>query len=174
MINIRKRGKVYQYSFEIAKVDGKRRQIAKSGFATKSEAQKAGVIAYNEYMNNGKIFNSSNMSYADYLEYWISTYANLNLKYSTIVTYYNIIKIHLKPRIGHYMLSQIDSRLNKDKIYYCGDLGERMNDKFNQIKQAPKIAFEELLEFYSQFDSIKESPDDEFGNYILSKRKVLE
>lgn len=187
MINIRKRGKVYQYSFEIAKVDGKRWQI------TKSEAQKAGVIAYNEYMNNGKIFNSSNMSYADYLEYWISTYANLNLKYSTIVTYYNIIKIHLKPRIGHYMLSQIDlrllqqtinkiyalgnhirTRLNKDKIYYCGDLGERMNDKFNQIKQAPKIAFEELLEFYSQFDSIKESPDDEFGNYILSKRKVLE
>ena len=48
MINIRKRGKVYQYSFEIAKVDGKRRQITKSGFATKSEAQKAGVIAYNE------------------------------------------------------------------------------------------------------------------------------
>lgn len=116
MINIRKRGKVYQYSFEIAKVDGKRRQITKSGFATKSEAQKAGVIAYNEYMNNGKIFNSSNMSYADYLEYWISTYANLNLKYSTIVTYYNIIKIHLKPRIGHYMLSQIDSRLLQETI----------------------------------------------------------
>lgn len=113
MINIRKRGKVYQYSFEIAKVDGKRRQITKSGFATKSEAQKAGVIAYNEYMNNGKIFNSSNMSYADYLEYWISTYANLNLKYSTIVTYYNIIKIHLKPNIGSYRLTSITSvRLN--------------------------------------------------------------
>ena len=70
--------------------------------------------------------------------------------------------------------NHIRTRLNKDKIYYCGNLGERMNDKFNQIKQAPKIAFEELLEFYSQFDSIKESPDDEFGNYILSKRKVLE
>jgi len=42
MINIRKRGNVYQYSFEIAKVDGKRRQITKSGFATKKEAQKAG------------------------------------------------------------------------------------------------------------------------------------
>lgn len=69
--------------------------------------------------------------------------------------------------------NHIRTRLNKDKIYYCGDLGEQMNDKFNQIKQAPKIAFEELLEFYSQFDSIKESPDDEFGNYILSKRKVL-
>ena len=116
MINIRKRGNVYQYAFEIAKVDGKRRQITKSGFATKAEAQKAGVAAYNEYMNTGKIFKSSNMSYADYLEYWISTYANLNLKYSTIVTYNNIIKIHLKPRIGHYMLSQLDSRLLQETI----------------------------------------------------------
>lgn len=96
MINIRKRRNVYQYSFEIAKVDGKRRQI------TKTKTQKTGVVAYNKYMNTGKQFKSSNMSYADYLEYWISTYANLNLKYSTIVTYYNIIKIHIKPRIGHY------------------------------------------------------------------------
>ena len=79
MVSVRKRGKVYEYRFEIAKVDGKRRQITKSEFATKSKAQKAGVIAYNEYMNNGKIFNSSNMSYVDYLEYWISTYANCNL-----------------------------------------------------------------------------------------------
>ena len=35
MVNIRKRGKVYQYQFEIAKVDGKRKYISKSGFKTK-------------------------------------------------------------------------------------------------------------------------------------------
>ena len=28
MVNIRKRGKVYQYQFEIAKVDGKRKYIS--------------------------------------------------------------------------------------------------------------------------------------------------
>ena len=35
MANVRvmKRGKVYQYQFEIAKVDGKRKYINKSGFA---------------------------------------------------------------------------------------------------------------------------------------------
>ncbi len=31
MINIRKRGKVYQYCFEVGKVNGKRKQITKSG-----------------------------------------------------------------------------------------------------------------------------------------------
>ena len=37
MVNIRKRGKAYQYQFEIAKVDGKRKYISKSGFKTKNE-----------------------------------------------------------------------------------------------------------------------------------------
>ena len=38
MISIRKRGKVYQYCFEVGKVNGKRKQITKSGFKTKNEA----------------------------------------------------------------------------------------------------------------------------------------
>ena len=56
MINIRKRGKVYQYKFEIASIDGKRKFKNKSGFATKSEAKQAGIIAYNEYLNTGHSF----------------------------------------------------------------------------------------------------------------------
>lgn len=56
MINIRKRGKVYQYKFEIASIDGKRKFKNKSGFATKSEVKQAGIIAYNEYLNTGHSF----------------------------------------------------------------------------------------------------------------------
>ena len=51
MVNIRKRGKVYQYQFEIAKVEGKRKYISKSGFKTKNEALMAGMKAYNNYIN---------------------------------------------------------------------------------------------------------------------------
>ena len=43
MVNIRKRGKVYQYQFEIAKADGKRKYISKLGFKTKNEALMAGL-----------------------------------------------------------------------------------------------------------------------------------
>ena len=50
MVNIRKRGKVYQYQFEIAKVEGKRKYISKSGFKTKNEALMAGMKAYDEYI----------------------------------------------------------------------------------------------------------------------------
>lgn len=35
VISIQKRGKVYQYRFEAARVNGKRNQITKSGFKTK-------------------------------------------------------------------------------------------------------------------------------------------
>ena len=41
-IIIKKRGKSYQYSFEIAPQDGKRKWITKSGFKTKAEALEAG------------------------------------------------------------------------------------------------------------------------------------
>ena len=48
-VYVQKRGKVYQYQFAIASIDGKRKYKNKSGFRTKSEAIEAGVKAYNEY-----------------------------------------------------------------------------------------------------------------------------
>lgn len=107
MVNVRKRGNYYQYQFEIAPVDGKRKQVTKSGFKTKTEAEKAGIIAYNEYEQAGHSFKPSTMSYSDYLDYWIKEHCEINLKYHTIQAYKNIIKNHIKPRVGFYRLSQI-------------------------------------------------------------------
>ncbi|HJJ04663.1 MAG TPA: Arm DNA-binding domain-containing protein [Clostridiaceae bacterium] len=39
-VTIQKRGKYYQYKFEIASVDGKRKFLNKSGFKTKAEAER--------------------------------------------------------------------------------------------------------------------------------------
>lgn len=112
-INIRKRGSVYQYSFEIAKIGGKRKQMTKSGFKTKFEAQQEGTKAYNEYLNTGNTFKENQVSYSDYLDYWIEHYCKSNLKYNTIQTYVTIINKYLKPNIGSYRLTSITSvRLN--------------------------------------------------------------
>ena len=62
-VNIRKRGKVYQYQFEIAPMNGKRKQFTKSGFRTKQEAQEAGTEAYNEYINTGLILKESKINF---------------------------------------------------------------------------------------------------------------
>lgn len=115
-VRVMKRGKVYQYQFEIAPVDGKRKYINKSGFKTKKEAFDEGVKAYNEYEYSGKKVNVKDMSYSDYLDYWVDNYAKLNLRYSTIMSYCNIIKNHIKPRIGHYRLSQLDTRMLQEMM----------------------------------------------------------
>ena len=60
-VRVMKRGKVYQYQFEIAPVDGKRKYINKSGFKTKKEAFDEGVKAYNEYEYSGQKVNVKDM-----------------------------------------------------------------------------------------------------------------
>lgn len=103
-----KKNPSWQYRFELAKVDGKRRYASKAGFRTKEEAEKAGTIAMAEYQRAGKHFEPSEMSVADYLDYWIHNYCVVNLADNTVSAYSNIIKNHLKPRIGHFMLKSID------------------------------------------------------------------
>ena len=104
-INIRKRGNVYEYFFEGAKVNNKRTRITKSGFKTKAEAYEYGLRAYEEY-NNGGIKRESQMSYADYLDYWMKEYFEINFKYSTAKRYKETFEV-LKEEIGKYKLSFI-------------------------------------------------------------------
>lgn len=108
-VNVRKRGNTYQYYFEAASVNGKRKQISKSGFRTKTEALEEGNIAYNEYSTTGLNFKEKNISYSDYLDYWIENYCKINLKYNTIQAYKTIIEKYLKPGIGMYRLSSLTS-----------------------------------------------------------------
>ena len=91
-VNVRKRGKTYQYYFEAAPINGKRKQISKSGFKTKADALEEGTVAYNEYLSTGIDFKESNISYSDYLDYWIENYCKVNLKYNTIQAYNTIIE----------------------------------------------------------------------------------
>lgn len=112
-VNVIKRGNVYQYKFEIAPVDGKRKFKNKSGFLSKNEALKAGIKAYSEYMNTGHAFTPNEISYSDYLDFWLDNYCKTNSKYRTVQTYITLINKYIKPKIGMYRLSSITSvRLN--------------------------------------------------------------
>ena len=91
-VRVRKRGKSYEYQFETAPIDGKRKSQTKSGFDTKREAELAGIKAYNEYISAGQPYKPSDMSFSDYLDYWMKNYCEVNLRYNTIQVYANIIK----------------------------------------------------------------------------------
>lgn len=140
-VTIQKRGNFYQYKFEIAKVDGKRKFLSKSGFKTKSEAEKEGVIAYNDYLNTGNSFSASDMSYSDFLDYWLENHCYINLKYHTIEGYSNIIKNHIKPNIGYFRLSQITRATLQEfinKIYVNKSFSKNF---LNNIKKVIKGSF---------------------------------
>lgn len=99
----------WSYSFEKASVDGKRSRREVSGFRTKQEAVEAGVKAYNEYMNIGKTFTPSRMSFADALDEYIKGYASIECVPETVRGYEKKIRLYIKPALGDYHLGYIDT-----------------------------------------------------------------
>ena len=69
-ISTRKRGNTWEYSFEIASVDGKRKRKSKGGFRTKKECIASGIQAKAEYDSGGNITDCGNISYSDFLNEW--------------------------------------------------------------------------------------------------------
>lgn len=108
-INTRKRGKKWEYYFETAKMDGKRKRITKGGFNTKGEAMRAGVEALHEYQNAGTVIAPAEISAHDYLNYWIAVYCTPNLKPSTVANYQKYIRLHISPVIGKYRLANVSA-----------------------------------------------------------------
>lgn len=108
-VRCEKRGRYWQYVFEGAKVDGKRKRITKSGFRTKAAAAEAGAKAMAEYNEAGVRFIPSSMSFSDFLDYWLESYGTINLKDFTLRNYKRRIDYHIKPVLGKYKLSALSS-----------------------------------------------------------------
>lgn len=106
----------WEYRFEAAKVDGKRKHISKAGFKTKKEAEIAGAKAFAEYNNAGLKFEPTEISVADFLDYWLNNYCKVNVADSTMTAYKNIIENHFKPRIGHYKLKSVSTLVLQEMI----------------------------------------------------------
>ena len=106
-INARKRGSKWEYYFEIARINNKRKRISKGGFLSKSEAVKAGIKAMSEYELSGLNIVPSEISVNDYLNHWIELYCIPNLKTATVTNYRKRIKYHILPAIGKYRLTSI-------------------------------------------------------------------
>lgn len=121
-LRLQKRGKTWRYSFDGAKINGKRQFISKSGFRTKREAIIAGTEALEAYNRAGLVFNPVDISFADYLDFWMNTYAQVNCKPITVANYEKKIRLHIKPALGKYRLASLNPAVIQKLI----------DDKFNQ------------------------------------------
>lgn len=106
---VRKRGKTWSYYFDTAKINGERNKIEKGGFRTQKEALDARAAAITEYNNTGRTFSPSDISVADYLDYWLENAIKKNIDhgytYNTYRDYESKVRLHLKPAFGAYRLS---------------------------------------------------------------------
>ena len=100
-------GVMYEYRFEIANVDGQRKWHTKCGFQTDAEARKAGREAQSQYENFGQVVNKEQISYSDFLDYWIDNDCKVDLKPITVVKYIKMAENLLKPRLGAYRLKSL-------------------------------------------------------------------
>lgn len=114
--SVRKRGDKWYYSFEAARVDGKRRRIERVGGRTKKEAEIALRKALDEYEKSGQHFETSKISTSDYMDYWYTQYILINCKYNSQQCYKNIIENHIKPSFGIYKLKSLTPNLLQDFI----------------------------------------------------------
>lgn len=107
-IYYRKRGTGWEYRFSIGMVDGKYKQISKSGFATKKDAVAAGTIAMKEYNSTGIAFTPSELALSDYLKFWLETTSG-NLNQTTVTNYQKKIKNYINPKLGKYKIKSLNA-----------------------------------------------------------------
>lgn len=121
-VRVIKRGKYWQYIFEIARMDGKRKRLSKSGFTTKKAALDAGIAAKAEYDSSGYTVRPKEISLHDYFEFWLKEYCEINLKQTTTESYRKKIRLYIDPSLGTYKLSAITPVILQTYI----------NQKFNE------------------------------------------
>lgn len=105
--NVRQRGDKWYYSFETAPINGKRHRIERVGGYTQKDAERALRRALDDYEKAGTEMQLTNMSVADYINYWFVHYVKANLKYNTVHNYQNVKDKYIIPPLGGYKVQSL-------------------------------------------------------------------
>lgn len=106
--HLRKRNNKWYYSFELGKVDGKRKRIERVGGKTKAEAARKCREEMATYENSGVLFEPSEITVSDYMEYWLKNDIDVDRKPKTKRTYESHINNHINPILGSYKIKALN------------------------------------------------------------------
>lgn len=100
-VRTRKRGKTFSYIFEAGKkADGRRNVVEKGGFATRAEAYKAGVAAYNDFLHGNIGITSERVTLKDFMTAWLDNVVSANVKPTSLQTYRSRFTEQIEPHLG--------------------------------------------------------------------------
>lgn len=150
----RKRGSTWSYYFNLGMVDGKRKRRENRDFKTNKEAQEALKITLNEYEICCSVVDESNITTADYFDYWYKEYVLINCEYNTQEYYKRIIKNHIKPYLCVYKLKPLTPAILQEFINQkdLSELSKSSIDNFHRVLS------EALKSVVYPYQFIKENP----------------
>ncbi|MFL8712083.1 tyrosine-type recombinase/integrase [Clostridioides sp. GD02377] len=151
---VRKRSNKWYYYFDLGIVDGKRKKVERVGGNTKKEAEKALREALNEYENSGIVFEESNISLSDYLDFWYKEYVLLNCKYNTQESYRINIEKHIKPKLGVYKVKALTPAILQSFI----NKKYKENYSQNTLQVLKNILHRSLKSAVYPYKHIRENP----------------
>ncbi|MGE5483675.1 MAG: site-specific integrase [Ignavibacteriales bacterium] len=143
--HIKKRGKnSYSLVFDLGyDSEGHRKQKWITVHGDKKKAQSELVRILNE-LNTGTYVEPKKMTFAEYLQRWISDYASHSLKPRTFETYQQIIEEHITPYLGMIQLTRLQPLHLQD--YYAAKLEDgRMDGKDGGLAAGTVLNHHRLL-----------------------------
>jgi len=154
----------WEYRFEAAKIDGKRKHISKAGFKTKKEAEIAGTNALASYNSAGTHFVPAEISVADFFDYWLENYSGVNNSDNTTASYAAIVANHIKPRLGIYKLKAIDTLTVQN---FINSMHTEMGFSKTYIKSILKVLKNGFKYAHKQAKFINENPVEDVSLPIM-------
>ena len=119
--SIRKRGtRSWQLVYDLQRgADGKRRQRYETVQGTKREAQ-ARLTQILDSLRRGRYVAPTRLTIAGFLDQFLSDYVETNCRPRTAQGYRDIIRVHLKPALGHLPLAELSPQTVQR--YYAAQL----------------------------------------------------
>ncbi|QQE75684.1 site-specific integrase [Brevibacillus composti] len=106
--HFRKRGSTWSFAISLGtdSETGKRKQITRSGFKTKKEAEIACAEMITKY-ESGELVISKKQTLTSYLEFWLENYAKTKLRQSTYTNHEVAVRSRIIPVLGHHELDKL-------------------------------------------------------------------
>lgn len=113
--SVRKKGATWSYRIDLGKIDGKRKQIERSGYKTEKEANAALSEAIYEYNKTGTFIENKKVTFQEIYNEFIESEAPNTRKFATIVRYKSLYSNHFEDFAPRYLF-QITEKNVQDFI----------------------------------------------------------
>lgn len=101
--SVRKKGATWSYRIDMGKIDGKRKQIERSGYKTEKEANTALSEALNDYNKTGAFIENKKVTFQEVYKEFMESEAPNTRKFATIVRYKSLYSNHFEEFAPRYI-----------------------------------------------------------------------